>query len=174
MSRIESKMEQIERLSDSREQIDRFISLVDEILVSKSVDMMKQVVQRLLSDGANNFVSKSVIAHIASAIRSQLCSNSSESDTAEVFYELAVYVISSIKQSSMSTLYDETDYLLRDALFQHGVQNEEYTEAAQYLSGANVESTTNVLTTIQKADIFIKCAGNFMGVNTVLNIQLYS
>jgi hypothetical protein len=36
---------------------------------------------------------------------------------------------------------------------------EEYTEAARYLSGANLESIVRVFTDLEKVDIYIKCAG---------------
>ena len=75
----------------------------------------------------------------------------------EVFTSIADFLLGALK-SHVSPL-DEADYILRDALFNHHVSCEEYTTAAQYLSGANLDSTARVFSDHEKADICIKCAG---------------
>ena len=93
-------------------------------------------------------VTRNVLLHFAKAM---------SSIEGEDQFEICTYMISAIKQNVNS--YDEADYLLREALFDYYVANEQYSDAAQILSGVNFDSTSKVLSDKEKADIHVKCAG---------------
>lgn len=148
---VESKVSQIVKL-DTKEQTAKLSSLVDELVASGSVTGLKTIAQRVLSEDVLVQVAKPVAVHIAEAIKSL---------PEESFYDFACELVASIKQCSSSSSFDEADFLLRDALFSYCVNCEEYTEAAQYLAGANLDSNTRVFSDLEKVDLFIKCAGNY-------------
>ena len=76
----------------------------------------------------------------------------------EIFEKLALIAITAFRQN-ISNIFDESDFILREALFSHFVSLEEFKVGAQYLAGINIESTTKELTDAMKADIQIRCAG---------------
>lgn len=71
--------------------------------------------------------------------------------------EICNYMITAIKQNVNS--YDEADYLLRETLFDYYVACEQYSDAAQILSGVNFDSTSKIFSDKEKANIHVKCAG---------------
>lgn len=135
---------------DSKEQVVQFCTLVSELVGSVSVENLRVLGQKLLSEDIVVQVTKPVLVHLATAIKSL---------PEESYYDLAVFVVTLIKQHQSAQALDEADYILRDGLFSHCVSCEEYTEAAQYLAGANLDSTSRVFTDLEKVDIYIKCAG---------------
>lgn len=146
---FEAKISHISRL-DSKEQVVQFSSLVSELVGSVSLAYLRALGQKLLSEDIAVQVVKPVLALLATAIKSL---------PEEAYYELAVFLVTSIKQHQSAQSLDEADYILRDGLFSYCVSCEEYTEAAQYLAGANLDSTSRVFTDLEKVDIYIKCAG---------------
>jgi hypothetical protein len=56
-------------------------------------------------------------------------------------------------------LHDEADYVAREALFQHFLMANRFKDAALILSGINFDSTSFALSSAQKADTYLKCAG---------------
>jgi hypothetical protein len=73
------------------------------------------------------------------------------------FHEIAIYLVTAIKQNVSS--FDEADFILRDSLFSYFLRCEQFSDAANILSGANLESNTRQYTEREKVDIFVKCAG---------------
>lgn len=144
---LEAKLSQIARL-DQKEQVVQLSSLIDEIVAGGSVSGVRTVAQKILSDDVHVQVTKPVIIYLSTAVKSL---------PEDLFYDVAVFLVTSIKQSGQS--YDEADFILRDALFSYCINCEEYTEAAQYLAGSNLDSTSRVFTNLEKVDIYIKCAG---------------
>jgi hypothetical protein len=59
---------------------------------------------------------------------------------------------------SVST-YDEADYILRDGLFAKFIDAEQFSDAAQILSGTNLDSLSRPYTEKEKVDVYVKCAG---------------
>ena len=90
-----------------------------------------------------------MILHFAKAVSSTM--------SGEELYDTACHLITAIKQNVSS--YDEADFILREALFNYYLGCEQFSDAAQILCGANLESTTRVFTDKEKADIFVRCAG---------------
>lgn len=73
------------------------------------------------------------------------------------FVEVALLSISLIKQNASN--YDDADFLLREALFSKYIDAEQYSDAAQILSGVNLESTSRIFSDREKTDVLVKCAG---------------
>lgn len=90
----------------------------------------------------------------------------------ELFHESACAILGLLKQQQ-NTFNDEADYILREALFDYHVSIEEYSEAAQYLSGVNMESSSFVLTDRDKADIFIRCAEAVLEGDEAVDAEVY-
>lgn len=76
---------------------------------------------------------------------------------AEKLEEVGNYTLSKIKTTANN--YDEADFVLRDAIFSVYLSWGQYSDAAQTLSGLNLESATRPYSDTEKADIYVKCAG---------------
>ena len=146
---LEAKLLQILRL-DVKEQSAPLCKLIDEVTASASIPGLRALSQKILSEDVHFLVTKSALLHMAQAIKTL---------PEDVFYEIAVFLVSQIKAHPSAQSYDESDYILRDALFFHCIGSEEYTEGAQFLAGTNLDSTSRVFTDLEKVDIYIKCAG---------------
>lgn len=146
---LEAKLNQFSRL-EVKDQCAQFSSLASELVAGVSLSNLKVLAQKVLSEDVSVQVAKPVLIHLATAIKAL---------SGDEFYDLALLLVTSIKQHPSASLFDEADYILRDSLFSHCVSCEEYTDAAQYLAGANLDSTTKVFTDLEKVDIYIKCAG---------------
>lgn len=147
---LEAKLAQIARL-DNKEQTVQLSSLIDEVVAGASIAGLRTIAQKILSDDVHVQVTKPVLTYLATAVK-QLPD--------DLFYDIAVFLVTCIKQNASAQSFDEADFILRDGLFNYCVGCEEYTEAAQYLAGSNLDSTTRVFTDLEKVDIYIKCAGN--------------
>lgn len=99
-------------------------------------------------------VTKAVVLHIAKVLEEYL-----KSAEKEEYHDVTNHVLMLIKQSGASS-YDDADLLLRTALFEYHLSFNELSDAAQILSGVNLDSTTRPYTLDEKADIYIKCAGS--------------
>ena len=89
----------------------------------------------------------------------------------EAFEEVANAVLSSLRTST--GIYDETDFIIRDHLFTIYVSWGQYSNAAQALSGVNVDSTTKILTEQEKADLYIKCAEAYLEDEASIDAEVF-
>lgn len=161
---LEAKLLQIARL-DNREQTVQLSSLIDEVVASASVAGLRTIAQKILSDDVHVQVTKPALTYLANAVKLL---------PEDLFYDIAVFLVTCIKQNASAQSYDEADFILRDALFSYCVGCEEYTEAAQYLAGSNLDSTTRVFTDLEKVDIYIKCAGKGRVLSPLFMCDTYS
>jgi hypothetical protein len=165
---LETKLSSISRL-EGKEQVTQFTSLASELVASGSAAQLKLLGAKLLSEDVLVQVAKPVLVHLANDIKSL---------PEESYYDVAVFLVSSIKQHPSASTFDEADFILRDGLFTHCVTSEEYTEAAQFLAGTNLDSTSRVFTDLEKVDLYIKCAGKCLSatiycVSVYLSIECY-
>jgi len=160
---LEAKLSQIARL-DNKEQTVQLSSLIDEVVAGASIAGLRTIAQKILSDDVHVQVTKPVLTYLATAVK-QLSDDH--------FYDIAVFLVTCIKQNASAQSYDEADFILRDGLFSYCVGCEEYTEAAQYLAGSNLESTTRVFTDLEKVDIYIKCAEAVLEVDEAIDAEIY-
>jgi hypothetical protein len=147
---LEAKLNQISRL-EAKDQPVPFVSLTNELIASGSTANLNVLAQKVLSEEIPTQVARTVLLHLATSLKSL--------QDEEATNELVVYLVTLIRQSPSASSYDEADFCLRDWLFSYLCGCEEYTEAARYLSGANLDSTVRVFTDLEKVDIYIKCAG---------------
>jgi COP9 signalosome complex subunit 4 len=89
----------------------------------------------------------------------------------EKFDEIATFTIGKIKANANS--FDEADYILRDALFQLYLSYGQFTDAANILSGLNLESNLRIYTDIEKADIYIKCAEAYLAEDGAIDAEVF-
>jgi COP9 signalosome complex subunit 4 len=89
----------------------------------------------------------------------------------ETYEEVANSVLSSLRSSTGA--YDESDYILRDHLFGIYVSWGQCSDAAQTLSGVNVDSSTKVLNEQEKADLYIKCAEAFLQEDASVDAEVF-
>ena len=78
----------------------------------------------------------------------------------ESFEEAAVYTLGKLKGLQLPN--DDADYMLREALFDYYLGHGEYAEAAQVLSGVNLDSTVRVFSDAEKVDILVKISEAFL------------
>ena len=76
------------------------------------------------------------------------------------FEETALHTLGKLKSQQLPN--DEADYILREALFEYYLSLGEYAEAAQVLSGINLESTSRVFTDAEKVDVLVKISEAFL------------
>lgn len=157
---LDVKFAQLARL-ELKEQILQITSLSDEVLASGSVPLLRTFSQKVLAEDVPVQAAKAALIRLSKGIRSL---------PDDVFYEIACFLVSSIKQSPAAQSFDEADFNIRDALFTYCVSCEEYIEAAQFLSGANFDSSTRTFTEVEKVDIYIKCAGKNSGTVGSLHV----
>ncbi len=93
-----------------------FNSIASELVASESVEHLKTLVQKLLSEDILVQVAKPALLHLATAIKAL---------QEEQFYDVAVFMVTSIKHHPSSSSLDEADFLLRDGLFTYCVGCEE-------------------------------------------------
>lgn len=84
-------------------------------------------------------------------------SNSVKALKPELFEEIVTYTLSKLKSTTNN--HDESDFILRDQLFNVYVKWGRYSDAAQTLAGLNLESTIKVYSDLEKANIHVQCAG---------------
>ena len=148
---IDRKIENILQIGDYKEQIVKFNDLIDEVVSSNSTNIvtyLKSIGNKLLSDEVQQQITRNCIVHLAKAITSI---------ESESLFEIASSLITAIKENIAS--YDEADYILRESLFSYYINCEQFSDAAQILSGTNLESTTRPFSDKEKVDIHVKCAG---------------
>jgi hypothetical protein len=83
------------------------------------------------------------------------------SSNQELIEEIGLYTLHLIKNQNSSS-YDESDFNLRNILFQNYIKTEQFSEAANVLAGAKLDSPNYPLSEVIKADTLIKCAGNII------------
>jgi COP9 signalosome complex subunit 4 len=159
---LEAKVAQILKL-DIKDQASRISALVDEVVASGGVPSLQALALKLLAEDVNPQVSKAAILQLSSSISSL---------PTESFNEIACFLITNIK-SHPSAQFDDSDYLLRDGVFNYCIACEEYTEAAQTLSGSNLDSTTRPFSCTEKVDIFIKCAEAVLEADEAIDAEVF-
>mmetsp|Transcript_21775 Transcript_21775/g.48460 ORF Transcript_21775/g.48460 Transcript_21775/m.48460 type:complete len:397 (-) Transcript_21775:233-1423(-) len=157
---LEAKFAKILKL-DTKDQTPRIAALVDEVVASAGLAALQALSLKLLAEDMKSEVSKAAILHLSSSLASL---------PGEVFYEIACFLITNLKSHPS---YDDSDFILRDAVFNHCIGCEEYTEAAQTLAGANLESTTRPFSCPEKVDIFIKCAEAVLEADEAIDAEVF-
>ena len=110
---------------------------------SSMTESLKAFLTKLFSTSElSNHMTKQILALFVNTLLS-LSHKSSE-----VFEEIAEFTLVTLKAQSNG--FDEADYLLRDAMFEHYLATGEYPEAAQVLAGVNLESTARPFTDVEK------------------------
>lgn len=144
-------LESLFRSIDLREQPLYLKNLVDKEIKAMNKYQIIVIFNRLLRDDVSPQVAKASTLHIASSLNAL---------GEEVFEELGLQFLDAIK--SFPNIYDETDYVLRDGLFNIYVSWGQCASAAQVLSAVNLSSTSRPFADPEKVDIYIKCAEAFL------------
>ena len=153
---LDSKISSLLHLPDSGEQVKALQSLVLEICQSKALSQASEdlilVANKIFcfdDTGTHSHVSKSLISTLAKLLKSL---------DPSLLQQVGLHMLQCLRERPL--VFDETDYTIRDALFDYYNANEEYSQAAQILGGLNLDSTVRPYSLNEKVDIYIKCAGN--------------
>lgn len=157
-----------------KEQTKVFQTLLDEIFSSSSSlssdESLKLIASKLLSDELNQHTSKSLLAFFCKYLKTKSEQNANKSLTWEDIWN---HIITTIKQNGYAVLYDESDFICRDSLFNYYISCEQFSEAAQTLSLINLDSTSRVFTDQEKADILIKCAESYLENDETVDAETF-
>lgn len=150
---VGKKLDQILGINDPKDQTNQFTSVIDEVVAAGNnvVNHLRMIGDKVLTDEVQQQVTRNVLLHFAKSV-----SNIDGDDQLEI----CNYMITAIKQNVNS--YDEADYLLRETLFDYYVACEQYSDAAQILSGVNFDSTSKIFSDKEKANIHVKCAEAYL------------
>eukprot|EP01038_Epipyxis_sp_PR26KG_P016750 gene16750-22913_t len=154
-------------LRDNKEQGNRFIAVIDTLmsnLSSSTNSCLKHIAAKLLSEEVHQQVTKVVLLHLCRSIVSKLNSDESMLDS-------ALFLVSSIKQNSSS--YEDADCILREALFTYYISCELFSDAAQILSGLNLDSSVKVYSDSEKADIYVKCSEAYLEDDQPIDAEIF-
>lgn len=86
-------------------------------------------------------------------------------------YEVACHIITAIKNNVSS--YDEADCILREKLFKYYLDCEQFSDAAQILSGINLDSTSRPFTEKEKTDVYVRCAETFLEDDEAIDAEIF-
>lgn len=150
---LETKIASLLHLPDAVEQVKALQSLVLEISASKDTSAaasdLKLVVNKIFShDDGHSQITKVLISALAKSLKSL---------HPLVLQEVGSHLLQCLRDRPL--VYDEADHAVRDALFDHYISAEEFSQAAQVLAGLNLDSTVRPYSVTEKVDVFIKCAG---------------
>eukprot|EP01035_Chromulina_nebulosa_P018507 gene18507-24224_t len=163
---IETQLNQIiTSYNDIKDQITYIQLYIDEIIKSNNINQLQLLISRLLSNLIPQQVLKVVVLYVANNIRS-LINN-------EDFEQLGNNFISLIRQQQYIGLFDETEYVLRNIMFDYYINTEQFKEAALILSQVNFESSSYSIPPLEIANIFIKCAECSLEDDETVDAEVY-
>jgi COP9 signalosome complex subunit 4 len=90
-----------------------------------------------------------------------------------IFEEAAGIVLSTINEHPNKTIFDEADYIIREALFAMCVRQGRFRDGAIFLSQVNFDSNTRTFTDSEKVDAFIKCAEACLGEDESVDADVF-
>ena len=146
---MEARLEQVLSLSDPKESATELESLSTEF----TADQLQQTFTKILTDER---FTQSTIRLLITSLTKTIIRMKGES-----FESIALIILPLIKQYNILQL-DESEYMIRNRLFDYYISNEQFIDAAHILGGVNLDSTMRPFTDVEKVDILIKCAGEYM------------
>jgi COP9 signalosome complex subunit 4 len=166
---MERHLTRLVGISDNKEQLTVLQALLDEMFSSglSSSEPLKLITSKLLSDDLNQQNSKTLLLFYCKYLESNL----KRYDT--LYDEVLSHIISLIKQHGYAVLYDESDYICRDALFTYYISCEQFSEAAKVLSMVNLDSSSLNFKDYDKADILIKCAESYLEDDETVDAEAF-
>jgi COP9 signalosome complex subunit 4 len=160
---MERRLEQILGMvpagtNDTTEVNRRVESLLTELIDSEAYNEFATVLTKILAETVPVQVMKSTLMQFVTTIKRL---------KGEPFETIASLAVSAIKSHVMN--FDEADYVLRQALFDHFVGQEQFREAAQMLAGINVENLSNQ----EKSELYVKCAEAFLEDDETVDAEVF-
>eukprot|EP00639_Heterosigma_akashiwo_P002680 CAMPEP_0194591992 /NCGR_PEP_ID=MMETSP0292-20121207/22459_1 /TAXON_ID=39354 /ORGANISM="Heterosigma akashiwo, Strain CCMP2393" /LENGTH=371 /DNA_ID=CAMNT_0039450299 /DNA_START=67 /DNA_END=1179 /DNA_ORIENTATION=- len=150
---MEAQIAQITAVADQKEKIEKYKELINSRVKAGSGEELCEIVNHLTSEEVLQVVSRNVMTYFASVIKNDLSDR-------EVFQEVATYTLGKFQNQVVS--FEDADYTLRDALFEHYLNEESFKSAANALAGLNMESGSKVYTDAEKANLYVKIAETYL------------
>jgi hypothetical protein len=153
---LDSLISSLLHLPDSGEQVKTLQSLVLEISQSKTLSQASEdlifVANKIFSvddtQSSSQVNSKILISTLAKSLKSL---------DPSILQQVGSYMLQCLRDRPL--VFDDADYILRDALFDYYTASEEFSQAAQILGCLNLDSSVRPYNINEKVDIYIKCAG---------------
>jgi COP9 signalosome complex subunit 4 len=144
---MEAKLAAIAQ-KDGKEHRNLIVSLVEEICSPvTSGESVKQLISALLVCNISQSVIKAGLVSLADCLKTS---------PPDVTYELGSFLLQEFRNVSYSC--DEAEFTVRESIFEYLVACQQFTDAAEVLALINIESSSVVMTAIQKANNLVKIA----------------
>jgi COP9 signalosome complex subunit 4 len=123
--------------SSTTEKQEKYMALMEDKLGMKDSAALQAGVAHLVSDAIPQAISRKVMAHVAPLMYSMLGKTNPA-----LFEEVADFTVQQIRSSATS--FEEADYALRKALFEHHKAGQDYISAANALAGIALENSSTL------------------------------
>lgn len=123
---------------------------------------LETLITRLLAEDVAQHVTKPAILHLSKTIKAL---------TGDALESIASFAISTLRQHTIC--FDDADYFLRDALFDHYCSMEQFKEAAQSLAGVNFDSAAMTFSNAEKAALLVKIAEAFLEDDETVDAEVF-
>ena len=114
---------------DTSDVTNRVGVLLNELIDSEAYNQLPTALGKILSETVPVHVMKAAILQFATSVQQRL--------KGDAFETIASQAVSAMRSHVLN--FDDADRLLREALFEHFLGQEQFKEGAQMLSGVNVE-----------------------------------
>jgi len=146
---VDQVLRDVARLGDAKDQAAQLTSFVDQLLSANHHTSLADLPQKLVVMELSQAAVRLALVHFSKAVRDV---------KGDPYAAICTAAVQAIKTYPASGTLDEADWTLRNGLFDYYVDMEMYREAAAVLSGLNVESAVRVYSSVEKADVYIRCA----------------
>lgn len=152
---LDAKISSLLHFADSGAQVEVLKALVVEVSQSKAAPQASEdlifIANKILHfEDSHSQTAKALASTLAKSLKSL---------DRSILQQVGSHMLQVLRDRPL--IFDEADYILRDALFDYYIGDEEFSQAAQILGGLNLESIVRPYNLNEKVDIFIKCAGVF-------------
>jgi hypothetical protein len=107
--------------------------LLNELMDSEAYNQLPAAMTKILAESVPVHVMKAAILQFATSVKQRL--------KGEAFESIASQAVSAMRSHVLN--FDDADRVLREALFDHFIGQEQFKEGAQMLSGVNVEALSD-------------------------------
>ena len=149
-------------ISSQKDRTVRYRELVDDAVDGGECAALLALLDHLLQEEVPQVISRQVVRHFADAL--------ARLKPAAKFEEVATGAIGKLAAQVVS--FEESDYALRQTLFAHLLEAEEYKAAAGYLAGINVETSARAFSDVEKAELYVKIAETYLEVGSAALIAI--
>mgnify|MGYP003386592892 CR=1 FL=1 len=160
---VERKIDQIISACAPNEQSSRLDALADELITGQVTSQCVSFALRIMGSDIPQQLSRQSMNYFVNVMKNL---------PSEVLVDVGTKCIEEMR--TRLGFYDEADAIIRQLLFDYYVSVEEHREAAQVLSGINLDSSGNTFTPEQKVDVLIKIAECFLMIKETSEAEIFT